>query len=284
MYYQDSRLKLLEAGDVESNPGPREVADSVRTGHMRSKNGNSDSLLVLNQNVRSIRNKLGNLRACSPELDTFDVITWTESWLDESVDTAELESALPRHAWFRRDRPTHGGGVACAVKTHLQPERRQELEAESTESLVVELRTRPASLIVTVYCPPGDGRVLTDTVQMIQRLVARYPGRTVLVVGDFNVPDVRWESHAELSIALPTYERVSQRASQLLDGCDASGLRQYVLEPTRGGNFLDLVFAKGALGISISHTISLCGKEYSALTTRRLCAKLRYREHPAHLL
>ena len=82
--------------------------------------------------------------------------------------------------------------MACAVRSALHPERREDLERADTEALVVELRTVPVSMVVTVYCPPGDSTVLNNTMQLIQRLVTRYPGRPLLVVGDFNVPDIKW--------------------------------------------------------------------------------------------
>ena len=97
--------RLLTSGDVELNPGPTAPVSSTKTDR---------SLKILSQNVRSIRNKLGVLRASAPELDDYDCIAWTETWLNETVDTAELASALPGHTWYRRDRPTHAGGVACA--------------------------------------------------------------------------------------------------------------------------------------------------------------------------
>ena len=36
-----------------------------------------------------------------------------------------------------------------------------------------------------------------------------------------------------LSTTVPVCERGSQRAYQLLEGCDVSGLQQHVFEPTR---------------------------------------------------
>ena len=57
---------------------------------------------------------------------------------------------------------------------------------------------------------------------------------------------MQWKRHADFSVALPEYERLSQRVFQLLEGCDVSDLRQHVTEPTRGANFLDLVFSKCA--------------------------------------
>ncbi|KAF0300432.1 hypothetical protein FJT64_027071 [Amphibalanus amphitrite] len=51
------------------------------------------------QNVRSIRGQLGVLRAAAPALGAFNILALTETWLDASVDTSELEHAMPDHTW-----------------------------------------------------------------------------------------------------------------------------------------------------------------------------------------
>ena len=138
--------RLLISGDVEVNPGP---AQSTNT---------ANELRIVTQNVRSIRNKLGVLRSNAPELEKFDVISWTQTWLNDSVDSAELASALPGHTWYRRERPTHAGGVACAVRASLPSTRREDLEADGTEALVVDVGTVPRSLLCVMYCPVSTRR------------------------------------------------------------------------------------------------------------------------------
>ena len=80
------------------------------------------------QNVRSLRNKLGTMRTNSVELGQNDVIAITESWLSQDVTDSELQAGLSDRTWFRRDRPTHGGGVACAVRSSMSPARMCDLE------------------------------------------------------------------------------------------------------------------------------------------------------------
>ena len=170
------------------------------------------------------------------------MLAWTETWLSEHVDSSELSSALPQHSWFRRDRPTHAGGVACAVSHALLPERREDLEPAGAELLVVELRAACA-LVAVVYCPPGESSSIASTFQACQTITARYPGKLFIVAGDFNVPEVRWTPVDRECYSSPVIERPSPRALQLLDGCDTAGLVQHVQHPTRGNNFLDLVMS-----------------------------------------
>ena len=233
--YQLTRIAL--SGDVELNPGPQQHSAG-------NANGDAGTLHLLTQNVRSIRNKLGDLRSCAPEFQKFDVIAWTETWLDVTVDSAELQSALPDHTWLRRDRATHGGGVACAARTCLGAERREDLEAANTETLVVELKTLPVSLLCVAYCPPNDNEVLSRTVNMLQDLCVRFPDKTIFAVGDFNVPDVTWMRDPDSNEVRPLLRQMSRRACCLIESIDGAGMKQHVSEPTRGENFLDLIFSR----------------------------------------
>ena len=222
---------------MELNPGPTRQDSGRETGR---------SLKIVTQNVRSIRNKLGVLRASAPELENYDVIAWTETWLNDSVDSSELASALPGHTWYRRDRPTHAGGVACAVRTSLPSSRREDLEADGTETLVVEIGTGSKVLFCVMYCPPGDDEVLCKSLDMLCDIGARYPSRPVICAGDFNTPEVKWSADPESAVVLPRCDRLTQRAMTLLEKCDLAGVSQNVRVPTRGENFLDLLFTKHA--------------------------------------
>ena len=129
------------------------------------------------QNVRSLRNKLSTMRTNSVELGQNDVIAITESWLSQDVTDSELQAGLSDHTWFRRDRPTHGGGVACAVRSSMSPVRRCDLEPADAELMVVELGTTPRVLLSISYCPPADGQSLGQTMTALRSVVGRYPDR-----------------------------------------------------------------------------------------------------------
>ena len=53
-------------------------------------------------------------------------------------------------------------------------------------------------------------------------------------MGDFNLPDINWVSQSA---------PVTNCQDKFLDCFNSNGLTQYVLEPTRGNNILDLVFS-----------------------------------------
>ena len=220
---------FLISGDVELNPGPDKA----------------NAITLLSQNVQSLKNKLGDLRFSAPELQEFSVVAMTETWLNEGVETGELESALPTHTLLRRDMADRvGGGVACFVRRALRPERRQALEPPDAEMLVLEIRTTPSLLIAVCYCPPDDARALAATMTALGNVAASSPGKSLVITGDFNVPDITWASAGSGGVT-PTTVRRSHRAAVLLDGCHLAGLTQHVEQPTRRPNFLDLVLSNG---------------------------------------
>lgn len=217
--FQACRLRL--SGDVQPNPGP----PSER------------NITILTQNVRSVRNKLHTLRAAAPDLCRYDCIALTETWLTPDVADSELQHGLDQHTWFRRDRPTHGGGVACAIKTSLYPSRREEFET-SCEVLVVQLGVALTSFIIVCYRPPDSDANIVPLLECFSRVSAT--GRPLLITGDFNLPELEWPRDG-----YPTFKKRSQRAISFLDGVNSCGLKQSVFYPTRGEVTLDLIFSRG---------------------------------------
>ena len=90
-------LLLLQANDIETNPGP----------------SLSQGLSVIHINTRSLRNKVDYLEA---EVNQFDIITLSETWLTKD----DLNADIKLHQFqdpIRRDRPENPhGGVAIYVK------------------------------------------------------------------------------------------------------------------------------------------------------------------------
>ena len=238
--YQGYRL-LIRCGDVETNPGPSTPAPDVTRRPSRASQGGtrqSRELTISLQNARSLKSKLGNLRAASPELSRVDLVAITETWLDDTVLDSELSAGLPAYTWFRRDRGSLGGGVACAVRSQLQPTRLP--DPPGSELLLVRLGALSVTVAVC-YRPPNDDASLARLTAAVDGL----PGCDKLVlVGDINLPEIQWRAVVDSS-AIPTLQRRTNRACIFLDDCNLLGLRQWVSQPTRGPNLLDLVFTRG---------------------------------------
>ena len=86
-------LLLLEAGDIEMNPGP----DTINS-----------SLSFLHSNIRSIRNKFDYI---TENFLDFDILCFTESHLDANITTDSLCMSSKYDIPYRKDRTNHGGGL-----------------------------------------------------------------------------------------------------------------------------------------------------------------------------
>ena len=212
------------AGDIELNPGPNATPPVAPPG----------TLTVYQVNARSLKKQLGDLRVCAPVLERSDVIAITETWFNDTVADTELGFGFDHHTWFRRDRGTLGGGVACAVRSSLSPLRLPDPEGAE----VILIRLQSAAVTIAVCCRPPDDddalRALTDALAAVRPQDYR-----LIVTGDFNLPEITWS--ASEGGAIPRLLRNTNRATHFLDECDALGLKQWVCEPTRGDNVLDLM-------------------------------------------
>ena len=93
--------------------------------------------------------------------------------------------------------------------------------------------------VAVCYRPPDDDSALVRLTEALERLPA---SSKLLLVGDINLPEVQW--HQRTGQVHPAINRRSGRACRFLDSCELLGLRQWVHEPTRGQNLLDLVLTR----------------------------------------
>ena len=223
--------RLLLAGDIELNPGPGAPSTTTAAAPPLQE------LTIHHTNVRSLKKQLGSLRAYAPVLARNDVFSFSETWLNDTVADSELELGFSEHTWFRRDRARLGGGVACAVRSSLLPLRLP--DPPDIEVILVRLQ-RAAITIAVCYRPPDDDPALE---RIAAALSALQPGDgRLVVIGDFNLPEVGWT--ATTGGATPTLTKTSRRAVRFLDAVDVLGLKQWVSDPTRGSNILDLAFSR----------------------------------------
>ena len=128
---------LLLGGDTELNPGP------------------AHNLKAACFNARSLVNKSASL-----EVDVysknFDIISITETHLDETVNSAEL--FLSNFRVYRRDRNRRGGGVLVAVSDKIIRNQREVLEGSDIELLMLDVHySKNKSFMFGVfYRPPAS--------------------------------------------------------------------------------------------------------------------------------
>ena len=142
------------------------------------------SLSIGMLNVRSLLHKIEEIRL-SLLVAQFDVLCISETWLDESVLSSELEvigySALSKHI------NRHGGGILIYVNDKLDFIRRCDLEIIDLVCVWIEIRTETGKMLISsIYRPPSTKEKYLDTIlDSIER--AHDENCIILVVGDLNI-------------------------------------------------------------------------------------------------
>jgi hypothetical protein len=203
-----------------------------------------DLMKIYYCNARSLRNNLTELQDLLYS-DKFKILCFTESFLcikfsDSLLDPKGL------YAIYRRDRLSRwpAGGV-CIFISKLLPSTAVEIDTQTfpeTEivSAITIFKAGVILKIVCVYIPPNLSQDLFNkSMCCIERLCS--PNESIMLVGDFNLPDIDWKTMISPNTA---------KCKGLLNVCVSHGLTQYVEEPTRLKNILDLVFSNDNMLIS----------------------------------
>ena len=102
----------------------------------------------MHYNVQSLVTKLVLL---TTELSEFDILAFTETWLNPSVPTNDLTINSYRIPECK-DRPGDShGGVIIYVKNSIHYTRRQELELRGVESIWIELTLKHKHILFGVF-------------------------------------------------------------------------------------------------------------------------------------
>ncbi|GAB0189143.1 hypothetical protein GRJ2_001380200 [Grus japonensis] len=176
-------------------------------------------------NARSIGNKQEELEAIVQQ-DSYDLVTITEMWWDNSHDWS---AAMDGYKLFRRDRHgRRGGGVALYVRECFNCIELNDCD-DKVECLWVRMRGKVSKadmLLRVCYRPPNQ-----DEEAFYKRLAEVLQAPALVLVGDFNFPDVCWKYN--------TAERKQFR--RFLECVEDNFLTQLVSECTRGGVSIDLL-------------------------------------------
>lgn len=168
-------------------------------------------------------------------LNEHDVIAVTETWLNPSVRDSELliNTAFNIH---RRDRESgeRGGGVMLAVRNHLRSVRRSDLET-GAEILACEIKpeNRKKFLCLVFYRPPSSDISTLKALKQCLKKANNAHFTQFLVLEDFNLPDINWQTMAT--------ERNDSLHTELVKLVRDNFLWQLIDQPTRGDNILDLL-------------------------------------------
>lgn len=139
-------------------------------------------------NCRSLANKLKPFKSFVYS-HSLDVIALTETWLSDRITDREI--LLSNYTLYRSDRLSRGGGAMICVSSTI-PSRL--IQSHSSVDMVsIELLSSPNIIISCVYIPPNCPKhyltVVLDSMEDIFLL-----NKKLIVVGDFNAPDIEWST------------------------------------------------------------------------------------------
>lgn len=199
---------LLRAGDIKPNPGPMDLDSSDNSTESQYSRYLNSGLSIVHLNIQSLKPKLDILQV---ELQPYDVVILTETWLSDNVKTDDL--LLPNfQPPFRCDRINRiGGGVAIYVKEGLNVNLRPELSKIGLEALWVELKYNDRKCLVGgIYRPPDANN---NYWQLMEECIdqAFTSNGQVVIGGDFNINMMSSDSN-KLSRLIASYN-----AHQLID-------------------------------------------------------------------
>lgn len=235
---------LIISMDVHVNPGPTKVG-------------------ICHANVRSLvsdRSKLDDLKYIA-DANTIDVITLSETWLNNSVPDCVL--TLPGfQPILRRDRQGGGGGgVAIYCRDSLAVTPRPDLDdpdLQDVSMLWVQIHIDNRSILVgTYYRPPGQLASKRDAfIDSLNRSVTQameLNPSVLIILGDFNDRCQTWDSpHSESELGLRLYNLVAH-----------NGFKQIIDVPTRINDItrslLDLIIVDSEQMIADSGTLPPVG-------------------------
>ena len=125
------------------------------------------------------------------------------------------------------------------------------------EALTVKVEWHNPLILSCVYIPPNPPlSIVQDIISYLSNLSCLFTFSNVIVVGDFNLPDINWDSlSASTSIS-----------NLFCDFLFNNNLSQLVNEPTHiKGNILDLVLTNSDNDISNSNLSSAVPYEFRSL-------------------
>ena len=209
-------LLILQAGDVELNPGPN-VSDRTSL------------LSLLHCNIRSIRNKLNFIR---DEFLDFNVLCFTETHLNESFTQENLYLSDSFDEPYRKDRTNHGGGILVYLNKDLVHSRVAGLERYCNESIWVKTAVKSEVYLIGFFYSPKTADTVFFRNLNINLEAAFQMSKNVIIMGDLNE------------------DLLNNAFHNLKDIIIVNSMMNVINVPTRGNSLLDPILIPSDLEYS----------------------------------
>ena len=185
-----------------------------------------------------------------------DVIVVTESWGNE--DIADTEYGIAGYSVFRADRSNghRGGGVLLLVRDNMGT---VEVKMNSTFSDQIWCKIRITKgddlLIGVCYCSSSIAFSDKENDDLLCDLLNEVRGKPLLLMGDFNYPDIDWHtSHGH-----------SPASQKFVNSIEDAFMTQHVMEGTCNGAILDKITSETDMVDSVSVLNSLGNSNHNML-------------------
>lgn len=217
-------------------------------------------LSIYYQNVRGLRTKTSDLKLGLSNCD-YDVIVLTETWLRSDISDGELTAD---YSLFRCDRSestssfTRGGGVLVAVKSTLHCTEVTLSDCSQLEQVVVCMKLPNRSLhIFGIYLRPNSDPASYSKHSTAVQFVSDQSSNNdvVLLLGDYNLPQLQWSLDEDLNGYLPA-NASSEQELVLTESISSCGLVQLNSISNTNGRLLDLVFTNSPDDFEILRPVS----------------------------
>ena len=170
-------------------------------------------------------------------------ISVTESWLKDHIKNAQIN--IPGYQIIRQDRTNNRerGGVLLYVQDDLPVSNVESFDDSTCGAVICSVKCIN-TVVASVYRPPpSHANSLSDlpSFKNLLRFLQEHIDRTtddrssLIITGDFNFPNLQWDQSSLTTTGKPT------EAEELFSAfIDENLLCQYITQPTRGRNILDL--------------------------------------------
>ena len=181
-------------------------------------------------NARSLSHKMPELLTVVEAL-TPDVIGVTESWGNKDIEDQEF--AVPGYDIFRADRMGghRGGGVLLLVISGFNAVE-VKLDNSFCDQIWCKIKIQNGEDFYVGVCYRSTNPLFSDgdNNNKLCKMTQEVQGRSLLLMGDFNYPDIDWSS----------LQGQSRDAQQFINFVEDNFWTPHVTEGTRNGALLDL--------------------------------------------
>ena len=169
-----------------------------------------------------------------------DIIALTETWGRPALTDSLLTPG--GYCLFRKDRASRlGGGVLLFVREELMPFQINVPNDvfEDNVFCCIQVNQDTTLLVGCFYRSPNSSALNNDMLKTLFDSVGQVQHDLLIIVGDFNCPDINWNTMT-----------CASSSQFLLDSVLDNFLTQMVNKPTRDDHILDLVFVNDPTFIS----------------------------------